>query len=69
MYHDLEKMVSLPMFRRAGERVVILLNDVWNCAVVDFGCVRFIILWFKLKLKGDSGVQPQRRRFLRSQIL
>ena len=32
---------------RASEGVSILLNDVWHCAVVDFGCVSFRILWMK----------------------
>ena len=32
---------------RARKGVVILLNDVWHSAVVDFGCVSFRILWIK----------------------
>ena len=29
--------------------MAILLNDVWHCAVVDFGCVSFRILLIKFK--------------------
>ena len=34
---------------RARERVVILLNDVWLSAVIDFGCFSSRILWIKFK--------------------
>ena len=34
---------------RAREGVVILLNDVGHCAVIEFGYVRSRILWIKLK--------------------
>ena len=35
---------------RAREGVAVLLNDVWNIAVVDFGCVSARILCIKFKL-------------------
>ena len=37
---------------RAREGVVILLNNVWHSAVVDFGCVSSRILWIKFKFQG-----------------
>ena len=35
---------------RASERVAILLNNVWQCAVVKFGCVSSRIPWIKFKV-------------------
>ena len=34
---------------RDGEGVVVLINDEWHNAVIDFGCVSFRILWVKFK--------------------
>ena len=34
---------------RAIEDVALLLNDVWQNAVIDFGCVSSRILWIKFK--------------------
>ena len=33
----------------AREGVVIVLNDVWRSAVIDYGCVSSRILWIKFK--------------------
>ena len=35
---------------RSREWVTILLNDVWDSAVIDFGCVSYIILWINFTL-------------------
>ena len=59
---------------RAREGVVVLLNDVWRSAVMDFGCVTFRILWIKFKFSGvkvcvvvgyssNEGIGEKRKRF------
>ena len=35
--------------KRAREGVAILLNDVWDSAAIDFGCVSSRILWINFK--------------------
>ena len=42
-------IVGVQEMERAGEGVAILLNDVWQGAVIDFWCVSSRILWIKLK--------------------
>ena len=36
--------------KRAMEGVVVLLNDLWHSAVIDFRCISSRILWIKLEL-------------------
>ena len=42
-------IAGIQEMERAREGVAILLNDVWNSAVIDFGCVSSRILWIKVK--------------------
>ena len=42
-------MAGFQEMERARKGMVILLNNVWHSAVVDFGCVSTRTLWIKLK--------------------
>ena len=42
-------IAGIQEMERAREGVAILLNDAWNSAVIDFGCVSSRILWIKVK--------------------
>ena len=42
-------IASFQEMERAREGVAILLNNVWDSAVIDFGCVSSRILWIKFK--------------------
>ena len=48
-------MVGVHEIERPTEGAAVRLNDVWQSAMIDFGCFTSIILWIKFKFSRVKG--------------